>query len=111
LEFDTSKEGNITLDELKVVLSRFDTTNEEIEKIFTGLDVDGTGKIGYTEFLAATLEAQGFAREDMLLEAFDRLDSDDSGYISEANLRDILGSAYKPEEVKQMIADADLKKV
>jgi len=110
MEIDTSKEGNITLDELKTVLSRFGSSTEEVEQIFMGLDVDGTGKIGYTEFLAATLEAQGFAKEDSLLEAFDRLDSDDSGFISEDNLRDILGSAYDPAEVKQMIADADLKK-
>jgi hypothetical protein len=34
----------------------------------------------YTEFLAATIEACGQIEEDRLAEAFDRLDSDDTGY-------------------------------
>lgn len=42
----------------------------------------GNGIIQYTEFLAATLEALGMIEEERLAEAFDRLDSDDSGYIS-----------------------------
>jgi len=53
----------------------------------------------YTEFLAATVEAKGLNLETELLEAFDRMDADDSGYISEANLRELLGTAYKPNEV------------
>ena len=34
----------------------------------------------YTEFLAATIEACGRIEDDRLAEAFDRLDSDDTGY-------------------------------
>lgn len=37
-------------------------------------DIDGTGKIRYTEFLAATIEARGAISEQRLAEAFDRLD-------------------------------------
>jgi hypothetical protein len=36
--------------------------------------------IMYTEFLAATIEACGRIEDDYLAEAFDRLDSDDTGY-------------------------------
>lgn len=42
-------------------------------------DIDGSGRIRYTEFLAATMELHGAIREELLAEAFDRLDSDDSG--------------------------------
>lgn len=45
-------------------------------------DLDGSGYIHYTEFLAATMETRGVIVEERLAEAFDRLDSDDSGYIS-----------------------------
>ena len=41
-------------------------------------DVNQNGHIMYTEFLAATLEAQGRIEEERIAEAFDRLDSDDS---------------------------------
>jgi Ca2+-binding EF-hand superfamily protein len=37
--------------------------------------------------LAATLEAQSYVEEERIAEAFDRLDSDDSGYISKKNYR------------------------
>jgi len=110
LEMDTSKEGTITLAELKAVLEQHDMSGKEIEDIFTSMDVDGAGVIGYTEFLAATVEMHGEIKSDELLEAFDRLDADDSGFISESNLKELLGSAYNAEEVKKMIADADFKK-
>jgi calcium-dependent protein kinase len=38
------------------------------------------GLINYTEFLAATIEAQGYIEEDRIAEAFDRLDTDEVGY-------------------------------
>eukprot|EP00614_Pseudopedinella_elastica_P008526 CAMPEP_0172596972 /NCGR_PEP_ID=MMETSP1068-20121228/16875_1 /TAXON_ID=35684 /ORGANISM="Pseudopedinella elastica, Strain CCMP716" /LENGTH=475 /DNA_ID=CAMNT_0013396255 /DNA_START=39 /DNA_END=1466 /DNA_ORIENTATION=- len=109
LDIDTSREGTITLEELQTVLSNYGMDPDEITDVFKGVDVDKTGRIGYTEFLAATVEAKGLNTEDKLLEAFDRLDADDSGYITFENLREILGSAYDPEEVKQMIASADFK--
>ena len=43
-----------------------------------------------SEFLAATIECQGQLREEALAEAFDRLDSDNTGFISRANLKSIL---------------------
>jgi len=36
----------------------------------------------YNEFIAATLEAQHRIEEEKLREAFDRIDSDETGYIS-----------------------------
>ena len=45
-------------------------------------DLSGTGHLKYTEFLAATIESTDLVTEERLAEAFDRLDADDSGYIS-----------------------------
>ena len=70
--------------------------------------MDGTGKIRYTEFLAATIEAQGAISEERLAEAFDRLDSDDSGYIDADNLVEILGDEIPPEEIHAIIDEADI---
>ena len=43
-------------------------------------DLNHNGKINYTEFLAATIEAFGNIEEDRISEAFDRIDADDDGY-------------------------------
>lgn len=47
---------------------------------FTMQDLNENGHIMYTEFLAATIEAHGHIEEERIAEAFDRLDSDKSGY-------------------------------
>ena len=38
--------------------------------------------MNYTEFLAATIESTDLVTEERLAEAFDHLDSTDSGYIT-----------------------------
>ena len=72
------------------------------------VDVDNSGQIHYTEFLAATMEAHGHIEEDRLAEAFDRLDCDDSGYITRENLKEILGTEYTKQKADEFIAEADV---
>ena len=67
--------------------------------------MDGSEKIQYTEFLAATIEASGTINEVKLAEAFDRLDSDDSGFISVENLIEILGDTFTKEDVEAIIKE------
>ena len=59
--------------------------------------------------MAATLEVKGSIEVERLAEAFDRLDSDDCGFISPQNLRDILGN-YSDQEIQALIAEADSDK-
>jgi hypothetical protein len=73
-------------------------------------DIDGSGKIRYTEFLAATIEARGAISEGRLAEAFDRIDSDDSGYISVTNLKEMLGDDFPEDEIEAIIKEVDLTK-
>ena len=46
--------------------------------------------------------------EERLAEAFDRIDSDDTGYISKQNLREFLGTDYTEEKVNEILAEGDL---
>lgn len=99
-------------------------------------DVNQTKVINYTEFLAATLETQGTIEEYRLSECFDQMDSDDSGekhplsptlrvcswfvsfasshvvigYISRANLRDLLGKHSSEAFIDKLMAEAATKK-
>ena len=109
-EFDTQNDGTITLDEFTKALSSSDYSEEEIKAIFHKVDVNKTDVINYTEFLAATLETQGAIEEYRLAEAFDAIDSDDSGYISRENLRNILGDRSDEKLIDQLIAEADFRK-
>lgn len=71
-------------------------------------DLDGSGKIRWTEFVAAALEAHGSISEDKLAEAFDRIDADDSGYITADNLIEMLGEEFPKEECLAIIKEADI---
>lgn len=55
--------------------------------------------------MASTIEAQGAIDERRLAEAFDRLDSDDSGYITVENLRGILGDDFPAAEVEGILKE------
>mmetsp|Transcript_38667 Transcript_38667/g.54438 ORF Transcript_38667/g.54438 Transcript_38667/m.54438 type:complete len:249 (-) Transcript_38667:128-874(-) len=105
--YDLDGDGTVSLDEFKGVLKDYHYTEEEMERIFHGVDVNGTGVIHYSEFLAATMEAHGHITEERIAEAFDHLDNDDTGYISAKNLHDFLGAAVPDTVLNKMIDDVD----
>ena len=65
-EIDSNREGVITLQEMRTALTKFGVSTEETHQIFDDLDVDQTGRISYTEFLAATVEAMGVTRDEQV---------------------------------------------
>jgi len=44
-------------------------------------DIDGSGEIDYTEFIAATMDSKLYLNEKYLKAAFDMFDKDGSGKI------------------------------
>jgi calcium-dependent protein kinase len=67
-------------------------SDDEIKKIFKGMDIDGNGAVHYFEFLAASMEAHGFINEERLADAFDTLDADGSRTVSVNDLRVFFGN-------------------
>lgn len=108
--FDKLKDGEISLAEFKEAFSEhYDYTDEELEVLFEGIDIDGTGKVHYSEFLAATIEAHGSIDEERLAEAFDRIDSDDTGYITTSDLKEFLGEDIPDKYLTDIIEEADIR--
>lgn len=85
--FDKVQNGEIDENEFALALSAYDYSPEEISNLYQGIDVDGTGTVHFIEFLAATIEALGPIDEERIAEAFDRIDSDDTGYITVADCK------------------------
>lgn len=106
--FDSVRDGEIEFEEFKSALSVYHYTDCELEKMFVAMDLDGTGKVHYSEFLAATIEAHGTISEERIAEAFDRLDGDDSGCISVDDLKAFLGNEISEEYANAIIDEADL---
>eukprot|EP00611_Tribonema_gayanum_P002814 TRINITY_DN12141_c0_g1_i2.p1 TRINITY_DN12141_c0_g1~~TRINITY_DN12141_c0_g1_i2.p1 ORF type:complete len:563 (+),score=189.95 TRINITY_DN12141_c0_g1_i2:160-1848(+) len=107
LEIDTEENGVITYPELQAVLRKQGVDDAEIERLFASMYQDRSGLCSYMEFLAATLEARGFIEEDRLLETFQRLDVDNSGYISRANLKVLMGPLYPEAMLDAMMKEGD----
>ena len=57
--------------------------------------------------MAATVEAHGPISENRITEAFDRLDSDSKGFITDEDLHQILTKDYTLERLMQIIEECD----
>lgn len=106
--FDLTQDGELTLNEFKDVLCVYEYTDEELDWMFNAMDLDGTGLVHYSEFLAATIESHGSISEEQVAECFDRLDNDDSGHITQEDIVDILGADLPESYINGIIAEADL---
>lgn len=77
--YDTNNEGALNYEKFKATLHDVGYSEEDYREVFNAVDIDGSGVIRYTEFLAATIEAAGWISEERLAEAFDRVDHDNTG--------------------------------
>lgn len=77
---DVNGDGSLTLEELRHGLKEVQNGDDLLE-LMKAADTDNSGTINYTEFIAATLDAQIFMREENLRNAFMMFDKDNSGKI------------------------------
>lgn len=90
---DQDKTGMITPDELEeafrqVTGGEASPSSQQIKKIITQVDYKGNGKINYTDFLAATVSVKKVLTKQKLYALFKHFDTDDSEYITPANIRE-----------------------
>jgi Ca2+-binding EF-hand superfamily protein len=77
------------------------------------LDYAGNGKINYSEFLVATIEIKKVLTFDRLWALFQYFDTDNSGYITPANLKEAFaktGKTLTSEEIKNILENHDIEK-
>ncbi len=114
ISYDENKDGNISLEELKLGLKQLNSKAidiNDIEKIYKTLDTDNNGKIFYTEFLAALVGETPYLTEEKLYRAFLFLDKDKTGKIDKAAIKDvILHNKYIDDEINNIIDEVDKNK-
>jgi Ca2+-binding EF-hand superfamily protein len=114
VNLDTTQTGTLAHDEFMEGFKNSGSSQEELVDLFHKLDINGNGEIKYTEFVAATLEAEGELEEGQLQEAFDLIDKDHSGYITKKDLMKMFGiptgtssSGTSPKATKAVGKTAD----
>merc|ERR1711862_589242 len=65
----------------------------DCDEIFRSLDMDGNGRLDYTEFIAACIDHRIESRESVCWAAFQVFDKDCNGKVSFEDLRDVLNNA------------------
>uniref|UniRef100_A0A7S0FJV3 Non-specific serine/threonine protein kinase n=1 Tax=Pyrodinium bahamense TaxID=73915 RepID=A0A7S0FJV3_9DINO len=109
IEIDKSRQGTITMGELKQVLGqKFEVTDEQIKPIFEALDTSHNEEIHYSEFLAAMVSTRIAMHDDLLSATFRRFDIDNSGFITQDNMRTVLGESFDGAEVEELMKEADV---
>lgn len=103
LELDTTGSGTLTKAEFLEGFKHTGNNAEQLEDLFQKLDINCNGVIMFTEFLAATLEAEGELEDAQLQEAFDLIDTKKTGYITNKDLTRMLGSDPKVKESIQLM--------
>lgn len=114
LSLDKNGDGTLTFEELTEGLSKLpDFNTKEIQDLMASMDTDKSGKIDYTEFLAATMEKTLYLKEEKLYMAFKMFDKDDDGKITASELKEVLGSQdmYQDKDSKfwdDLVKEVDL---
>jgi len=102
MALDGNGDGLLTVAELKHGLEKAGLKEipPDLQQIMEEVDSDGSGRIDYTEFLAATLDKKTYMCEDACWQAFRVFDVNHDGSISREELMQVLNDG----EVKNAAA-------
>jgi len=109
--FDQNGDGTITTKELgTVMMSR--GQNPELQDMINEVDANGNGAIDFPKFLTLMArDKKDYEEEEEILEAFKEYDVDGNGFISAAELRQVMtkvGEKVTDEEADEIIRDLDI---
>jgi calcium-dependent protein kinase len=93
LSLDKDHSGSLTISEVDGALEQLgmeEAARVEMMRVMGELDMDGSGSIDYTEFIAATIEKQHYLKEEVCRAAFHVFDVDGDGIISHDDLAQLL---------------------
>jgi len=93
--FDTDGDGLLSAEELRQGLSSFGATPDAVDRVVAELDVGGTGKVSYTEFLAGVINLRSKKPEEqdkLLWIAWEQFSPDSQGRVKASSIQDALAT-------------------
>jgi calcium-dependent protein kinase len=84
-------------------------SDDEIDEMFSKVDVDNSGAIDYSEFVVASMNEKNLLSNNKLQSAFKMFDKDGGGSISTDEIKQVLSFGQNLEEsvVNEIIAQVD----
>merc|ERR1719198_335578 len=111
--FDVDGSGNIDIKELTIAMKALGCEPKpgEIEKMVGEVDDDGSGEIGFPEFLRMmTNKILNKDPKDDMVKAFRLFDEDQTGFVTLKNMKRVAketNQTLDEEELQEMLNDAD----
>jgi calcium-dependent protein kinase len=109
---DENNDGFLSKQELKDGFKKMgkDFTEEEIEKMYDEIDLDGNGKISYSEFLAAAIDKENFLSDERIMKVFKMVDTDKNGKLSIEELESVFknNKDFLKGDWDELMSEADL---
>jgi len=96
---DDDRSKTLSYDEFRKGIHDFGlaVTDEESKNIFAAFDADGTGSIGFEEFLAKLRPPMSKSRVDLIHKAFKKADKTGDGVINAKDLKGIYNVRCHPK--------------
>lgn len=93
-DLDEDGDGTLTFSEFRHGLEKsyIEFDGQSLKMLLEGLDAEGTARINYTGFLAASMDASLLGDDAACKAAFEFLDRDRSGFVSAQELQAALGA-------------------
>ena len=110
LNIDIKGQGTLSYDQFHTAIELVDAdlNDDKILKMFTAIDQDQSGHIHCNEWVASLIECQGFLTTERLVDVFDRFDSDSKGYITEIDIKHILGFDFDEKTVESIAKECGI---
>ena len=115
LQIDYNNDGSIDENEFVMHLKEIiEKTGEKIDesylkKVFENIDIDKSGTVEYSEFVAAGVKKELILKEENLKESFDFFDKNKNGLINLKDLRVVFMKfkGFSQDEFNSIVSDVD----
>lgn len=109
---DKNGDGKLSKEEILEGYDKFfgkAMDKEDVLRMFDAVDIDKSGFIDYSEFVVAAMNEKQLLTDEKLLSAFKMFDKDGSGFISAAEIKEILsfGKTLSEEAVNDIVKQVD----
>lgn len=92
IKMDTNQDGEISFEEFKASVKKMNLKQQDdYEKMFAMIDIDGSGYINLTEFVAATMNKSVYSKQQRLYQTFKMFDKNGDGFITADEIQEVLG--------------------
>lgn len=112
-ELDENGDGTLSYDEIKQGFKKYykdeKIAEKELDEIMKNIDQDNNACIEYEEFIRSTVNLDTLLTDGNLRLAFSAFDKDDSGVLTQDEIKSILGVAGEENEIiRQIISEIDM---